>query len=644
VAKSFKNLYISLISWVERIWPGTGMPVLLYHSIGSDNSKMSVSPQNFEQQLIRLRSHGYSSASLEDLNSYFDKQVFPQKKVMITFDDGFLDNFEIAAPLLKKYGFGAVFFIAGKYIGLTADFCSNDVDRVKKMMSDDQLQDLHGGNLEVANHFFSHRILASMDEPEIRSEYEQNVNRLAKLTAGSESVKYVAYPKNKKGNVSKLLESIGVRLGFGGRPGVVTESCDKYDLPRIQVYNADLIDKFMARLSGYYYIAPSLMSGLKSVLRSPWFYGLLLLVLSRFVFFWLGLAGFPVDAALVGDWWTLYGGDEVNYFGSARAIMDGQFLPRAHPVGFPIFLIPFILLANPVSFIDIFPLISFVNGVVLHSVVLILIYFIAKEILSSRLKAYIVAIAFNVYPYLFYFLFKLAVASNNIIDPFINSRFRQLMFWHVGSDPLSTVLIMASLLILVLTIKNKINSAGLMALVGFMASWAAVARLQNLIILPIFFFTLLILKKIRLLKYFTFFGAPLILFQAYVNLVSRGSIFRTSYKINGGSGLDIPIFDFSYAWRIITYPIDYGVVLFVPLLIGLALIAWGLYCLIHSHRALGWFLTGYMVVSILFILFLEPTFRNPRYFLPVIPVMLIVLYFPLDKLINQIRPYVKSKR
>lgn len=638
-----KKIYWKIIIWINRISPSVGIPVLLYHSIAVDDSKMSVSPENFERQLKLLREAGYSSINLSELNSCFNRGIFPRNKLMITFDDGFLDNFEVAIPLLKKYGFGAVFFITGKFIGLTADFCNNDIDRIKLMMSADNLLKINNDSFEVANHFFSHKILLDVDENEVKSEYNKNLKKLAEIVGDNNNLRCVAFPKNKKGNFINLLKFLGVKLGFGGRPGVVGKKCNKYDLPRIQVFNNDSADKFIAKLSKYYYVCPRIISQLRVILKSPWFYGLLFLVLSRFIFFQAGLAGFPADAALVGDWWTVYGGDEINYFKSAQAIIKGDFLFKLEPIGFPLFLVPFIWLSSSTAFIDFFPLISFVNGVILYSLVLILIYFLAKEILFSKFKAYIVVGLFNIYPYLFYYLFKIGVTGNEVINQFIDSRFRQLMFWPVGSDPLSTVLIMAALLILILVIKNKINSVSLMIVMGVLASWAAITRLQNLIILPIFFFTLLALKKIRLLKYFTLAGAPLILFQMYVNFISYGGVFRTSYKINGGSNLDIQIFDFAYIKRIITYPLDYGAVL-LPLLAAIViLVVFGLYRIIKINKSLGFFLVGYILANLIFISFLEPTFRNPRYFLPIIPLLIIIIYIPFEEVTKNIMKYVRSK-
>jgi len=643
VANHIKKIYFRFLFWLDGILPKHNIPVLLYHSISDDNSKMSVSPEKFEQQLIQLKKAGYKSISLAELKSCFDKNIFPTKRVMITFDDGFLDNYEIARPLLKQYGFGAVFFIAGKYIDSTADFCTNDIDRVKKMMSEDQLGDLSGNNLEVANHFFSHKILSDMDSDEIKNEYYTNRDKLLKIVGDIETLKYVAYPKNKKNNVASLLEKCGVLLAFGGRPGVVKQNSLRYDLPRIQVYNNDSINKFLAKLSPYYYFLPWIAFVIKQAIRSPWFYLLLVLALSRFAFFWLGLFGFPANASLVGDWWTLYGGDEINYFKSAKEIIDGDVISRARPIGFPLFLIPFIWFSYSVNFIDAFPLVSFVNGVVLYSVALVLIYFLAKEILGSKLKAYIVAVIFNIYPYLFYFLFKIFVRGNNIISPFVESRFRQLMFWHFGSDPLSIVLILASLLCFILIIRNKVNSIFIASIVGLMSSWSVIARLQNLIILPIFFLAFLLFRKIKLLKYFFIFSLLPLFLQLYFNFISQDSIFSTSYKLNGGSGSDIPIFSFSYIFRIVTYPLDYGAILLAPIIIILVLAVVGFYYLIKLNKKVGLFLFGYVILNLLFILFLEPTFRNPRYFLPVIPILIIVLYLPMDQLINKIILYVKSK-
>lgn len=98
------------------------VPVVMYHSIGVYNPawrwKFLTCPvDKFESHLKWLRRFGFSSISLEQLYNYiFNNNQIPPKSIILTFDDGYLDNWIYAYPLLKKYGFKGVIFINPEFV------------------------------------------------------------------------------------------------------------------------------------------------------------------------------------------------------------------------------------------------------------------------------------------------------------------------------------------------------------------------------------------------------------------------------------------------------------------------------------------------------------------------------------------------
>lgn len=115
--------------------------VLLYHRVAElelDPFRLAVTPANFEEQL-QVLSESYQVITPEDLFRFLSKKSRPPKKaVMITFDDGYQDNYTQAYPLLKKYQLPATFFIATATIGTKKAFWW---DRLETMIS--QLPDQH---------------------------------------------------------------------------------------------------------------------------------------------------------------------------------------------------------------------------------------------------------------------------------------------------------------------------------------------------------------------------------------------------------------------------------------------------------------------------------------------------------------------
>jgi len=93
--------------------------VLMYHRIYSpltDPWNLSVSPENFEAQLKFLTEH-YLIVSTHELTRQINSGKIKNGSVALTFDDGYLDNFTTAKPLLEKYSVPATFFITDSYLG-----------------------------------------------------------------------------------------------------------------------------------------------------------------------------------------------------------------------------------------------------------------------------------------------------------------------------------------------------------------------------------------------------------------------------------------------------------------------------------------------------------------------------------------------
>jgi peptidoglycan/xylan/chitin deacetylase (PgdA/CDA1 family) len=131
------------------------IPVLMYHEIingSSDlshNSSMgpiSILDSTFENQIHMLAELGYRSILFEDVNNL---DPF-EKCIIITFDDGWKGNVENALPILKKYGFNAIFFIAVGSIGM------------HRFMSWDDVNILYNSGMDIQSHTMRHTPLETI--------------------------------------------------------------------------------------------------------------------------------------------------------------------------------------------------------------------------------------------------------------------------------------------------------------------------------------------------------------------------------------------------------------------------------------------------------------------------------------------------
>ncbi|NLY65642.1 MAG: polysaccharide deacetylase family protein [Alcaligenaceae bacterium] len=87
------------------------VPVLMYHHITPSSGMITTSPGNFESQMAALVANGYTSLTARQFAAYMRGESVPEKSVLITFDDGYLDNWVYAHPVLKKHGLNAVMFL-----------------------------------------------------------------------------------------------------------------------------------------------------------------------------------------------------------------------------------------------------------------------------------------------------------------------------------------------------------------------------------------------------------------------------------------------------------------------------------------------------------------------------------------------------
>jgi peptidoglycan/xylan/chitin deacetylase (PgdA/CDA1 family) len=93
------------------------LPILMYHHVSPAPGLVTVSPQTFRDQIAGMAQRGYRSVGCNDLAAFLAGKPLPEKSVMITFDDGYLDNYVHAHPVLSEFGFTAVLFLITGRIG-----------------------------------------------------------------------------------------------------------------------------------------------------------------------------------------------------------------------------------------------------------------------------------------------------------------------------------------------------------------------------------------------------------------------------------------------------------------------------------------------------------------------------------------------
>ncbi|MEG4339084.1 sulfotransferase [Microcoleus sp. D3_18_C2] len=209
------------------------LPILSYRRISPD-SLDAVSPQVLEQQLQYLKDRGYYSASWENWQSAKrDKTPLPGKAVLMTFDGGYLDFFQYAWPLLKRFDFTATVFLVAESIGKTNSWEKAEFEEVQLMGWPEILQ-LQNAGIEFGSMSATHQPLTALSPTEI---VREGAKSRAILERGLEkSVKCFAYPYGDVDPiVAHLIGASGYTFGVSYKLNYSSFDDNLMSLPRIKV-------------------------------------------------------------------------------------------------------------------------------------------------------------------------------------------------------------------------------------------------------------------------------------------------------------------------------------------------------------------------------------------------------------------------
>ncbi len=223
--------YITPDSGIFVTESGRRIPILMYHACSDDVWGMEglfVSPSSMEEQLKYLVDNGYQTITFEDLNHLEDFD----KPVMLTFDDGYRDNYENLYPLLKKYDCKATIFVIAAWVG-GDDF-----------MTEEQLKEMSdSGYVSIQSHTLNHVELDVLGESRLIEEMEQSRLLLTRYTGKEPFV--ISYPN---GKYSDLATEVGARYyAFGIRKdgGIyTTEQGTEFVVTRVQISRSTSLSSF----------------------------------------------------------------------------------------------------------------------------------------------------------------------------------------------------------------------------------------------------------------------------------------------------------------------------------------------------------------------------------------------------------------
>lgn len=151
------------------------VPIFIYHSVrphfpgeSPEQDIYDITPELFEKHLLYLRDNGYTTVTLDDLAVFIERKTTAPvaKPVILTFDDGWDNQYHFAFPLLKKYGMTATFYIYTNPIGK------------EPYLSWSQIRDMAAAGMAIASHTLSHRPLHLLNPIELVKEIAESKKTL----------------------------------------------------------------------------------------------------------------------------------------------------------------------------------------------------------------------------------------------------------------------------------------------------------------------------------------------------------------------------------------------------------------------------------------------------------------------------------
>lgn len=245
------------------------IPIVTYHdiSIGESNGSMQITKERFEEDMNYLKNNNYTPILVQDFID-ISKGIIesPQKPIMITFDDGYISNYELAFPILKETSMKAIISVIAMNI---RDDMGNGFDI---FMSWEQCREMYeSGLVDIENHTYNlhnpetggliipdgvNGIGRIKDEH--RYDYYDRVygdlelcNKLIEENVGNK-VKYFAHPYGYTEYLAfKIFKELDIELAVVSDMGVANTSNNKLKLKRLGITMEETLEEVLNNYNFY---------------------------------------------------------------------------------------------------------------------------------------------------------------------------------------------------------------------------------------------------------------------------------------------------------------------------------------------------------------------------------------------------------
>lgn len=225
------------------------VPILMYHRIADiPGDRNALPPEKFRQQMNYLAQHGFTTVTMQMVYDFYHcGKKLPHKPVLLTFDDGYHDNLNIALPILKEHNMTAVVFPIVNWIGKENKW-ENFNKALTRTMDWPELQTWKKAGLEIASHTIDHPFLANCSTDRLAQELQTSKSILEQHFA--QQIDFICYPY---GNFNQQtivhVKKAGYKAAFAIFDNVPLWNINVFALPRIPIPARQSMWEFKLKVS-----------------------------------------------------------------------------------------------------------------------------------------------------------------------------------------------------------------------------------------------------------------------------------------------------------------------------------------------------------------------------------------------------------
>jgi len=243
---------------IKKIHP-KHIPILMYHKVPDKpidtQHKIFVTKSNFKKHLHFFYLRGLKTITLKEYNDFSEGKIsakqFPSKPFILTFDDGYLDNYTNMLPLTEKYNFKGVLFLLGNFNLTHNNWDKNEDPNANKLMSTEQKISFVKGGWEIGAHTLTHPHLTQISIKLAKEEIVSSKKQIEETL--NISVSSFAYPYGDYNNeIKEIVSSSDIKMAVATDTGGMMLDDDRFAIFRVNMFPDESIFSLYKKTSTWY--------------------------------------------------------------------------------------------------------------------------------------------------------------------------------------------------------------------------------------------------------------------------------------------------------------------------------------------------------------------------------------------------------